>query len=139
VNIGCFFELHLGGGKFNFPHHLVLRDFLLGNLGELLMIFKELLAIPRSGVKRRAEILLAQDTKIGLEPFKVGLGVACVVHKVTSVLVTLRQPDLNTVWLGEPLRVLELRVRDGRPLSDSPVFVFPVLDVIRPNDTHFPK
>ena len=103
------------------------------------MIFKELLAIPRSGVKRCAEIRLAQDTKIGLEPFKVGLGVACVVHKVTSVLVTLRQPDLNTVWLGEPLRVLELRVRDGRPLSDSPVFVLPVLDVIRPNDTHFPK
>ena len=103
------------------------------------MIFEELLAIPRSGVKQRAEILLAQDAKIGLEPLKVGLGVACVGHKVTSVLVALRQPDLNTVWLSEPRRVLELRVRDGRPLSDSPAFAFPVLDVIRPDNTHFSK
>ena len=60
---------------------------------------------------------------------QVGLGVTCVVHQVTSVLVALRQPDLDTVWLGEPLGVLELRRRDGGPLSDPPAFAIPVLDV----------
>ncbi len=33
---GCFYELHLGGAKFNFPRHLVLRDFLLGALENFL-------------------------------------------------------------------------------------------------------
>ncbi len=129
VNSGCFFELHLGGGKFNFPRHLVLRGFPLRSLGELLEIFEELLAIHGSGVKRRAEILLAQDAKVDLNPLQVGLGITCVVHQVTSALVAFRQPDLDTVWFGEPLGVLELCVQDGGPLSDPPAFTIPILDV----------
>ena len=41
---GHFCELHLGGGNFKFPCHLVLCSFLLWNLEELLHIFEELLA-----------------------------------------------------------------------------------------------
>ena len=64
VNSGCFCELHLGCGKFNFPRHPVLRKFPLRSLGKLLKIFEELLASPGSGVKWRAELLLAQDAKV---------------------------------------------------------------------------
>ncbi len=63
VNSGRFCELHLGVGKFIFPNHLVLREFPLRSLGELLQIFEELLLLHSSGVKRRAELLLAQDAK----------------------------------------------------------------------------
>ena len=129
VNSGHFFELHLGGSKFNFPHHLVLRDFPLRSLGELLEIFEELPAIHGSNVKRHTKILLAQDIKVDLNPLQVGLGITCAIHQVTSVLVALRQPDLNIVWLGEPLGILELNVQDGGPLSDPPTFAIPILDV----------
>ncbi len=139
VNSSHFCEFHLGGGKFNFPCHLVLHEFFLRNLGELLEIFKELLANHGSGVKLRAEIRLAQDVKVDLNPLQVGLGVTCIVHQVTSVLFALRQPDLDTVWLCEPLGVLELCVRDGGPLSDPPTLAIPVLDVIWPDDTHLLK
>ena len=89
VNCGCFYELHLGGGKFNFRRHLVLCDFLLRNLGELLEIFEELLAIHGSDVKWGTEILLAQDANVDLNPLKVGFCVTCVVHEVKGILVTL--------------------------------------------------
>jgi hypothetical protein len=64
MNSSHFYELHLGVGKFNFHNHLVLREFPLRSLGELLQIFEELLANPGSDVKRRAELLLAQDAKV---------------------------------------------------------------------------
>ncbi len=139
MNSSRFYEVHLGGGKSNFPRHLVLRKFLLRSLGELLKIFEELLANPGSDVKRRPEFLLAQDVKVELNSLQVGLGVARVVHQVTSVLIALGEPDLDTVRLCEPLGVLKLCMRDGRPLSDSPAFAIPVLDVIWPNDAHLSK
>ncbi len=74
-----------------------------------------------------------------MNPRQVGLGVACVVHQVASVLIALGESDLDTVWLCEPLGVLKLCVRDGRPLSASPAFTIPVLDVIWPNDAHLLK
>jgi hypothetical protein len=136
VNSGGFYKLHLGGGKFNFPCHLVLRDFPLRSLGELFEVFEELLAFHGSSIKRRTELLLAQDVKVGLKPLEVGLSVACLVHQVTSVLVALRQSDLDTVRLCEPLGVLELCVRDGGLLRDLPTFAIPVLDVFWPSNTH---
>ena len=90
VNPGCFYELHLGGGKFNFPCHLVLRDFLFRNLGELLEIFEELLALHGSNIKWGTEIRLAQDVNVDSNPLQVCFGVTCVVHQVTGILVTLR-------------------------------------------------
>ena len=74
-----------------------------------------------------------------MNPLQVCLSVAQVVHQVTSVLIALGEPDLDTVWLCEPLGVLKLCVQDGRPLSDSPVFAIPVLDVIWPGDAHLSK
>ena len=139
MNSGCFHKLHFGGGKFNLLCHLVLREFLLKSLAELFKIFEELLAHPGSNAKRRSEFLLAQDAKVELNSLQVGLGVACVVHQVTSVLIALGEPDLDTVWLCEPLGVLKLCVGDGRPLSDSPAFAILVLDVIWPNDAHLSK
>ncbi len=99
VNSGRFCELQLGGGKFNFSQPLVLRDFLLWSLGELLEIFEELLSLHDSDVKRRTELLLAQDAKVGLKPLEVGFGIACVMHQVADVLVALGQLDLNSVRL----------------------------------------
>ncbi len=106
------------------------------SLGELLEVFEELPSLHGSGVKRRFELLLAQDAKVGLKPLEVGLGVACVTHQVTSVLVALRQSDLDTVRLCEPLGILELCVQDGGSLSDPSAFAIPILDVFWPGDTH---
>jgi hypothetical protein len=131
VNCGRFYELHLDGGNFKFSPHLVLRGFLLRNLGELLKIFEELLLIHGSDVKRRTEILLAQDANVNLNPLQVRLCVAWVVHQFTSELVADGQPGRDTVWLGDPRGVLELRVTDGGLLSDLPAFTVPVLDVIQ--------
>ncbi len=128
ANSGHFCELQLGGGKFNFPHCLVLHAFLLRSLGELLKLFDELPLLHGSDVKQRAELLLAQDAKVGLKLLEVGFGVACVVHQVTRVLVALGQLDLDTIRLCEPLGILVLRVRDRGSPSDPSVFAVRNLD-----------
>ena len=49
---------------------------------------------------------------------------------------TVRVRGITSLGNNEPLWVIELRVTDGGPVSDLPVFAVPILDVIRPNNTH---
>ncbi len=89
-----------------------------------------------SDVKWGTEILLAQDTNVDLNPLQVCFRVTCIAHQVTGILVALGESDLDTVWPGDPLRVLELSVQDGGLLSEPPAFAVPILDIIWPDDTH---
>jgi hypothetical protein len=136
MNCERFFKFQLGDGKIFFPLHLVLRGFPLGSLGELLHIFLELLKLLGSGVKRWAKLLVVQNAEVRLKSLKVRLGVACIMHQIADVLVTLGQPYLDSVKLSDPLRVLLLRVGDGGSLSDPSPFAFHVGDVFWSDDAH---